>query len=223
MVQVSKGRMVLAAVIANLAVVSVANAAIIISEVSPTGSSSGTYNADWFELTNTGAADVSIVGWKMDDNSNSSAASVALRGVTSIGAGKSVVFIEGKADGSTDATINAAFISAWFGASAPAYLVIGNYGGTSVGLSATTDAVNIFDASGTLVTRVDFGASTAKVSFDNAAGLNNVTLTQLSVAGVNGAFVSPTGETGSPGLVPAPASLALAGLGTLVAGRRRRA
>ena len=64
-----------------------------ITEVSPTGSSAS-YGADWFELTNTGSSALDITGWKMDDNSNSFAASVALRGVTSIAAGQSVVFLE---------------------------------------------------------------------------------------------------------------------------------
>ena len=41
----------------------------------------------------------------------------------------------------------------------------------------------------------------------NAAGVNNGLVTQLSVASVNGAFVSVAGETGSPGRVSAaPAS-----------------
>src|SRR5262249_33858367 len=83
-----------------------ARAAIIISEVEPSGSSavSNTYNADWFELTNTGASAVNITGWKMDDNSHTFANAVALRGVTSIAPGQTVVFVEGLADGSTDAT-----------------------------------------------------------------------------------------------------------------------
>jgi hypothetical protein len=77
-----------------------------------------------------------------------------------------------------------------------------------VGLSQSADAVNIFNASGTLITRVDFGAASTGISFDNALGLNNVTLTQLSAAGVNGAFTSPTGEVGSPAAVPEPSTYA---------------
>ena len=70
---------------------------------------------------------------------------------------------------------------------------------------------------------VAFGADggTPVSTFDNAAGLNDATLTQKSVVGVDGAFVSATGlEVGSPGTisaVPLPDSvvLLLSGLGAL--------
>lgn len=186
-----------------------ANAQIIISEVDPTGSATSTYAADWFELTNTGTSAVDITGWKMDDNSNSFGSSVALRGVTSIAAGQSVVFIEGNSTGSTDSTIQANFKTAWFGSNVPAGFTIGGYGGSGVGLSSTSDAVNIFNSTGTLITRVDFGAATTGVSFDNSAGLNNTVISTVSVAGTNGAFTSPTGEVGSPGAVPEPSTCAL--------------
>ena len=201
-----------------------------ITEVAPYGSGfTTTYAADWFELTNTGSTAVDITGWKMDDNSNSAALAVALRGVTSIAAGQSVVFLEGNATGTTDATIDAAFKLAWFGSTVPASLVVANYGGSGVGLGTTSDAVNIFDSTGVLITRVDFGAATTGLSFDNTAGLNNVTLTQLSVLGANGAFKSFNGaETGSPGLAaavpePSQAVLSLLGVLGLLAWRRSRA
>lgn len=206
-----------------------ASAAIIVSEVDAAGSATSTYANDWFELTNTGSTAVDITGWKMDDNSNAFASSVALRGVSSIAAGQSVVFVESNTSGSNDASINAAFIQAWFGNNAPAKLVIGNYGGSGVSLSQSADAVNIFTGSGALVTRVDFGASTLGRTIDNAAGLNNVTLTSFSTTGVNGALLSANGvEVGSPGsiaAVPEPSSLALVftslGLLTLVGMGRR--
>lgn len=212
----------------TLSLLASAQASIIVSEVSAFGSGNGTYAADWFELTNTGSSAVDITGWKMDDISNAFGSAVALRGVSSIAAGQSVIFLEGAANGSTDATINAAFKSAWFGTSAPASLVLGNYGGSSVGLSTTADAVNIFDAGGALITRVDFGtSSSANRTFDNAAGLNNVTISLLSTPGVNGAFVSANGaEIGSPGriaAVPEPESYAIAMVGLGVLGLARRA
>jgi hypothetical protein len=169
----------------------------------------------------------------MDDNSNLFANAVAIRGVTSLAAGQSVVFIENGTDSSKDAALLTSFETAWFGSAsnAPAGFTVNFYGGSGVGLGQTSDAVNIFDSTGTLVTRVDFGASTpASGTFDNAAGLNNVTLTQYSVVGVNGAFKSADGtEVGSPGTVsavPEPGtllSILAAGLfGLVVRAWRRR-
>jgi VCBS repeat-containing protein len=179
------------------------SAAPIISEVHPGGSGNGTYAADWFEVTNTGTTSLDITGWKMDDNSNAFASAVSLRGVTNIPAGKSAVFFEGTATGTTDATITAAFSTAWFGsATPPADFLIGAYGGTGVGLSTTADAVNLFDSAGVLEANVTFGAATAGKTFDNAAGLNNAAISQVSAVGVNGAFLSANGaETGSPGTI----------------------
>lgn len=214
----------LAAMLASMT--TVAHAAIVISEVNPTGSSA-TYAADWFELTNTGTSAIDISGWKVDDNSNSSALAVALRGISSIGAGQSIVFLEGNASGSTDTTLDANFKAAWFGSNVPAGFLIGNYGGAGVGLSNSADALNIFDSTGTLVTRVNFGASTAGYTFNNDAGLNNVTISTLSSVGVNGAFLSANGaEVGSPSAVPIPAALPLFmsafGLLGALAKRRRK-
>ncbi len=164
-----------------------------ISEVNPSGSSSA-YTGDWFEVTNTGTSAVDITGWKIDDNSNSFAASVLLSGVTSIGAGQSVVFIEGNATNVT------AFQTAWFGNNVPNGFTIGTYSGTGVGLSSSGDAVNLFDLNGNLITSVSFGAASASFTFDNKAALG--TVSTLSAAGVNGGFLSAnSAETGSPGSI----------------------
>jgi len=194
------------------------SAQLIISEVHPTGSSASTYAADWFELSNIGSSAIDLTGWKFDDSSPSFATAVALRGVTSILPGQSIIFLESNATGSNDGTIGAAFQSAWFGSSGPAGLLLGFYGGSGIGLSSGGDAVNIFNAGGTLVVGVTFGAATTGVTFDNAAGLSGV-VSQLSVAGVNGVFNSLAGsEVGSPGVVPEPTalSLGLAGLTALI-------
>ena len=205
-----------------------ANAGIIISEVAPWGSSTSSpaipYATDWFELANTGASAVNISGWKMDDNSASFASAVALTGITSIAAHESVIFTENPA--------TASFLSTWFGGTPPAGLQIGNYTGSGVGLSQSGDAVNIYNGSGVLQASVSFGASDSVSpyqTFDNAAGLTG-TITQLSVAGTNGAFVATNDaqEIGSPGTIAAVPeadtyTMMLAGLGVVgFAARRTR-
>jgi uncharacterized protein YjiK len=177
-----------------------------ISEVAPWSSGNSPVGADWFEVTNTKATAVDITGWKMDDNSGSFAAAVALNGITSIAPGESVIFIESAAP----ATVIPAFKSAWFGSSPPLGLQIGTYSGSGVGLSTGGDAVNLYNAAGILQAGVIFGASPAGPSFstfDNAAGLNNVTISRLSATGTNGAFVAANDahEIGSPGSIATPA------------------
>lgn len=204
---------------------SAAQAQLAITEVAPWSSGNSPVAADWFEVTNFGATAIDISGWKVDDSSNSFVSSAALAGITSIAPGESVIFIEG-------AAANANFVATWFGANAPAGLQIGRYSGSGIGLSTGGDALNLFTAAGTLVTRVDFGASPASApyaSFDNAAGASGVTLALLSAVGVNGAFVAAAGgEIGSPGsvgVVPEPGTLALmfAGLAAVGGIARRRA
>ncbi len=173
--------------------------AVKVTEVSSTSSSNGTYGADWWELTNTGSSAVDLSGWKVDDDSSAFASAIALNGVGSLASGESAVFVEG------DSAKASAFKAAWFGAGVPAGLQVGTYSGSGIGLSSSGDQVNVFDSAGERITGVSFGAATAGVSFDNAAGLGSATppppaITTLSVAGVNGAFVAG-GETGSPGRI----------------------
>ena len=202
-----------------------AHAQIAITEVAPWSSGNSPVAADWFEITNFGSTAVNLSGWKIDDNSNSCVSSVALVGITSIAAGESVVFIEG-------AAANANFVTTWFGGQVPAGLQIGRYSGAGIGLGAGGDALNVYTAAGTLITRVDFGASPTSApyaSFDNAAGASGITLTALSAVGVNGAFVAAAGgEIGSPGrggVVPEHGTwaLMLAGMAAVGGIARRRA
>ncbi|MEJ5975353.1 SdiA-regulated domain-containing protein [Novosphingobium sp. PS1R-30] len=178
---------------------------LIVSEVAPWSSGNSPFKADWFELTNTSTVAIDITGWKVDDASKDFAQALALNGITTIKPGESVIFIEGSA------SLAAQFIDTWFGGNAPAGLQIGSYTGSGIGLSADGDQVNIYDASGKLQANVIFGASdnTAPYStFDNTAGLNGTTITQLSATGTNGAFkaINDANEIGSPGGVTPPAA-----------------
>lgn len=179
------------------------SASLIISEVAPwsSGNSDASLRVDWFEVTNIGTATANIAGWKVDDDSRSFNTAVALNGVTSIAPGESVIFLE-----TADlAGKSAAFKTLWFGANPPANLQIGNYSGAGIGLSTGGDQVNLFDSAGAVQAGVTFGASPAGPfpTFDNSAGLNNATISILSVVGVNGAFAAAndSNEIGSPGII----------------------
>ncbi|PKO48490.1 MAG: PEP-CTERM sorting domain-containing protein [Betaproteobacteria bacterium HGW-Betaproteobacteria-4] len=203
-----------------------ASAAVTITEVAPWSSGNSPVAADWFELTNTGSSAVDITGWKFDDSSASFAAGAALNGITSIAAGQSAIFLEG------NVAKTELFKTNWFGGSLPAGFAIGYYSGSGIGLSTTSDAVNIFNASGALQASVTFGAADSSLpyqTFDNAAGLNNTSISQLSVVDISGAFVAANSvnEIGSPGsiaAVPEPETYAmlLAGLGFIGALARKR-
>lgn len=176
-----------------------------ITEVAAWSSGNSPLASDWFEVTNLGTSSVSLVGWTMDDNSNSFAVSVPLNGVTSIAPGQSVIFIETASSSELPAKAQA-FINLWYGGTAPAGLQIGSYGGSGVGLSTGGDAVNLFDNGGAVRAAISFGSSPGNspfATFDNSTGLNDVAVSSLSVVGQNGAFVAPNDATeiGSPGTV----------------------
>ncbi len=173
---------------------------IIITEVAPWSSGNSPVGADWFEISNTGARAVNIEGWKVDDSSESPAAALALNGITSIGPGESVIFME-----SSDLnTARTAFINNWFGGTAPTGLQIGNYTGSGIGLSTGGDAVVLYDNLNRQRAKVTFGASPAGPTyptFDNTVGLNATAITQLSAVGRHSAFTALNSavEIGSPG------------------------
>lgn len=179
--------------------------ALIITEVAPWSSGNSPVAADWFEVTNVSDNPVNITGWKVDDSSASFATALALNGITSIAPGESVIFIE-TADLTTMSTT---FLSNWFGANPPAGLQIGSYTGSGIGLGTGGDAVNLYNAGGTLQASVSFGAADATSpyqTFDNTVALNATAISTLSVSGVNGAFVAVTSATeiGSPGYSAPP-------------------
>lgn len=179
-----------------------------VTEVAPWSSGNSPVSADWFELTNIGASSIDISGWKVDDNSNSFAVAVALNGITTIGAGESVILLESSA-ANPPATVIATFKSTWFGASVPAGLQFGTYQGSGIGLGTSGDAVNIFDGSGALKAKVTFGASPTGPSFPtffNPDREDAIALVALSQQGTYGAFTAfnSVNEIGSPGIAPVP-------------------
>ncbi len=87
---------------------------IAITEVTAWSSGNSPLASDWFEATNFGTSAVSLVGWTMDDNSNSAAVSVPLNGVTSINPGESVIFIETSSPAELSAKAQS-FINLWYG------------------------------------------------------------------------------------------------------------
>ena len=129
---------------------------------------------DWWEITNYGDSAVDISGWRMDDNGFVFGSSVALvpysttggPAWTSVDPGESVMFME-TASGSTSVQ---QFQSLWNLGTAAGNVrnpKLGYYvgSGMGVGLSSGGDGVILFDALGTEINRVSFGAATAGSSF----------------------------------------------------------
>ena len=188
-----------------------AHAQLRITEVESAESSGGLAlpTADWWELSNLGASSVNLTGYRMDDSSASFALSVALAGITSIAPGESVVFFE--VSGGTPLTVQG--FRNWWGPSLGASVQIGTYSGSGVGLSASADQVNLFDSSGTPIDGVSFATATTGTTFEFGDGAIGRSPTGLSQNGINGAFTSANNDIGSPGVVPEPSTLTLAGCG----------
>ncbi len=108
---------------------------------------------DWFEVTNLGSTDVDITGWKMDDNNPNEYLNSTLDGLTSIPAGKCVIFLN-------NIDVNG-FKSFW--GSSLDNVAVGTY--TDNSLSSGGDDVVLYDASGTEISKVSFGAATTGKSF----------------------------------------------------------
>jgi len=170
---------------------------------------------DWWEITNYGDAAIDITGWRMDDNSYSFANSLALTPYASgtdtawslVQPGESVVFMET----ASAATLVPQFQALWNLGSGTGTIrnpKLGSYAGSGASLSSAGDAVVIYDAIGTEINRVAFGAATTGCSFtwayDSAGVLGSSPAGTVSVAPVNFAYTvtATTGQanTGSPGI-----------------------
>lgn len=159
-----------------------------------------TSSGEYFEITNLGAAPVSLAGWSFDDDSRTPG-TVPLDSLGTLAVGQSAVVTE-----SADAT----FRSEW-ALGADAKILAGNT--TNLGRA---DEINIFDgpdAVANLVDRLtynDAGTGTVKgprtqgvagiPTTAAALGANDASQWQLSVVGdAEGSKASTTGDIGSPG------------------------
>ena len=213
----------LSALVAASVIVPTAHAGIVITEVMSSSGTNGT--PDWFEVTNDGSSAVSLSGWKMDDGSFNLAAAVALSGITSIGAGESVIFIE-----STGGAGIGSFRTFWGGLT---NVQVGYYSGSGVSLSSGGDGVCLFNNLGVNVNQVSFGAATTGSSFfwgwDAQGSIDpnySAVVSTVGTIGTQVGFVSADalGNIGSLGTaiaVPGPGVAAAAVLALAVRSRRR--
>ena len=210
----------LSALVAASVIVPAAHAGIVITEVM---SSSGT-TPDWFELTNDGSSAVSLSGWKMDDGSFNINAAVALSGITSIGAGESVIFVESAGGAGVGS-----FRTFWGGLS---NVQVGYYSGSGVSLSSGGDGVCVFNDLGVNVNQVSFGAATLGSSFfwgwDAQGAIDpnySAVLSTVGTIGTQVGFLSAdttnVGSLGTAILVPGPGVAAAAVLALAIRSRRR--
>ncbi len=208
-----------------------------ITEAMSQSGTTPTFTADWFEVTNFGSSAVDLTGWKMDDGSFNPLAAVALNGVSSIGAGESVVFVETSAP----LTVIPDFRSFWGGSAATA--TIGSYTGSGVGFSSGGDGIVLFNSGSAEATpQVLFPAATLGSSFyyqydaiGDPTTSPNANAVVSTVGTINGQVTYLSANTvtqniGSPGTavaaVPEPSSAALlaiaAGAGMALVLRRAR-
>ena len=180
-----------------LIVCTAARADLVITEVmAKSAHATGIFDGDWWELTNTGASAVDLTGYKWDDDtpSPSNFPSVTIQ------PGQSMIIMQ-------DTAVNAVgWKTAWGLPAATVVLDKDQFVKINVGdesfsnLSANGDQVNLYNASGTLVARAEFGVATTGRSFAwhrDGTAIHGL----ISTAGKHGAVVSNQvpADTGSPG------------------------
>lgn len=190
-----------------------------------TGLSGEDGTQDWIEVTWFGAGTFDTAGLVYDDSNPSLANGGQLTSFI-LNTGESAVFLlsDIPVDDLAYNTALEEFAAIWGN--------VANVGLTNGGgnLGQGGDSANILDLNGNLVDSLAYEASGDLATFERVGAV-----IRLSVAGENGAYTSaeffndnlglPNDTAtlvGSPGLIPAPAALAVLGMGGIAAGRRRR-
>ncbi len=205
---------------------SYANASLKITEVFPGNSGDNNATDDWIEITNFGdtAWDLETNPIYYDDSENASLDAKKLKGISSISAGESVVFVFG-----TDELDE--FQSIWGREVSAGYAKNGaglSQGGEGVYLYTTNDEDVPSFLSVTYPALPDEFLTTMVSDADGNWDNNNIIFAQIGVLGgyASAEFEINDGENatliGSPGYVPEPASISLFAAAGLAALRRRK-
>lgn len=172
--------------------------------------------AEYVEFTNLSNAPVDMTGWSYDDVSREPG-TLDLSAFGVVAPGESVIITEESADD---------FNTVW---GLSGVKVIGEYT-NNLGRG---DEINLYDAGGNLIDQLtygdeDFPGTIRAQDFSGnpvpgAVGNNDIAGWVLAFEGDSfGSYLSAFGDVGNPGtFIPAPAPIALLGLGGLVALRRR--
>ncbi|MDB6121171.1 MAG: hypothetical protein JWQ71_164 [Pedosphaera sp.] len=197
---------------------------LVITEVQSSENSGPAANADWWELSNLDDFSVDLYGYRWDDNSANLGVAYTITNHVVIRPGESVILVESSAPG----VMTADKFKAWWGVSnLPADLQIIVYIANGVGLSGTSDQVNLWNQAALVetdaigkVAGVQLSTSPAGRTFirnpDTGIFSGNST-TGLSTNGFNGAFIAASnGDIGSPGWIVDPLHLTIVSHSTSV-------
>lgn len=186
---------------------------------------------DWFEITNMGDAawDLTTDPLWYDDEGMEVGKADPINGISSIGAGETIVIVLGE----TTAAVTE-FISVW-GSGNLTGVQIGYADGSGLGQGG--DGVTIFDdltaPLGNVITfqgTPDYDANLSELGNTGIYKPSTGGLDDFARDGIGGAWIAPGGPAGdsgeyplvgSPGVVPEPASLMLLSIGGLALIRRR--